>query len=446
MNKQIEVYNLGGLPTAPIDSFLELQEDFKISDPDKLAKLQMLIITRGFKYAFKAWKDSDGKLWIIDAHQRRKALLALRKAGFDIPEIPYEPIFAENKKEAVEEIAAYNSEFAKKNPDTLLFKKYDISTDTLERFNLGYEVKTVDYSPSQSLFAQEHEATDIQEDAVDFTIPDEEDDNLFVKPGDVWLLGNNRLMCGDCRLKSDITTLMNGMQADLIVTDPPYNVAYTGGTEDELTIQNDSMENDMFATFLRQVFGIMFACLKPGGSYYVFHADSEGENFRASLRKAGFKIAQCCVWVKNSMVMGRQDYQWQHEPCLYGWKPGASHKWYSDRKQTTTWFFDKPQRNSIHPTMKPIALMAYPICNSSAHGDIVLDIFSGSGSTLMACQQVDRICHAMEIDPKYVVGTIHRFKAMFPEQPVKLYRDGVLLSVEETQNIIYHGQRITTSE
>lgn len=446
MNKQIEVYNLGGLPTAPIDSFLELQEDFKISDHDKLAKLQMLIITRGFKYAFKAWKDSDGKLWIIDAHQRRKALLALRKAGFEIPEIPYEPIFAENKKEAVEEIAAYNSEFAKKNPDTLLFKKYDISTDTLERFNLGYEVKTVDYSPSQSLFAQEHEATDIQEDSVDFTIPDEEDDNLFVKPSDVWLLGNNRLMCGDCRLKSDITTLMNGMQADLIVTDPPYNVAYTGGTEDELTIQNDSMDNDMFATFLRQVFGIMFSCLKPGGSYYVFHADSEGENFRASLRKAGFKIAQCCVWVKNSMVMGRQDYQWQHEPCLYGWKPGASHKWYSDRKQTTTWFFDKPQRNSIHPTMKPIALMAYPICNSSAHGDIVLDIFSGSGSTLMACQQVDRICHAMEIDPKYVVGTVNRYKAMFPEQPVRLYRDGTLFSVEETLNIIYHGQRITTSE
>ena len=372
MNKQIEVYNLGGLPTAPIDSFLELQEDFKISDPDKLAKLQMLIITRGFKYAFKAWKDPDGKLWIIDAHQRRKALLALRKAGFEIPEIPYEPIFAENKKEAVEEIAAYNSEFAKKNPDTLLFKKYDISTDTLERFNLGYEVKTVDYSPSQSLFAQEHEATDIQEDSVDFTIPDEEDDNLFVKPGD--------------------------------------------------------------------------ACLKPGGSYYVFHADSEGENFRASLRKAGFKIAQCCVWVKNSMVMGRQDYQWQHEPCLYGWKPGASHKWYSDRKQTTTWFFDKPQRNAIHPTMKPIALMAYPVCNSSAHGDIVLDIFSGSGSTLMACQQVDRICHAMEIDPKYVVGTIHRFKAMFPEQPVKLYRDGVLLSVEETQNIMENGKRTTASE
>ena len=420
MNKQIEVYNLGGLPTASIDSFLELQEDFKISDPDKLAKLQMLIITRGFKYAFKAWKDADGKLWIIDAHQRRKALLSLRKAGFEIPEIPYEPIFAADKKEAVEEIAAYNSEFAKKNPDTLLFKKYDISTDTLERFNLGYEVKTVDYSPSQPLFAQEHEATDIQEDAVDFMIPDEEGDALFVKPGDVWLLGNNRLMCGDCRLKADITTLMNGTQADLIVTDPPYNVAYTGGTEDELTIQNDSMDNDMFATFLRQVFGIMFACLKPGGSYYVFHADSEGENFRASLRKAGFKIAQCCVWVKNSMVMGRQDYQWKHEPCLYGWKDGASHNWYSDRKQSTVLEFDKPTANEDHPTMKPVGLMAYLIQNSTKRGDTVLDVFGGSGSTLIACEETGRRCLTMELDPHYCDVIIARWEEMTGEKAVLL--------------------------
>ena len=437
--KSIEIYNLGGLPTAPLDSFLELQEDFKISDSDKLAKLQMLIITRGFKYAFKAWKDSEGKLWIIDAHQRRKALLALRKSGFEIPEIPYEPIYAADKKEAVEEIAAYNSEFAAKNPDTLLFKKYNIDADTLERFNLGYEVKSIDFSsPSEPLFGTEHESADIQEDAVDFEVPDEDasPDSLFARAGDVWLLGNNRLMCGDCRLKSDVTTLMNGKLADLVVTDPPYNVAYTGATEDELTIQNDSMENDMFATFLRQVFTMMFAISKPGASFYVFHADSEGENFRAGLRKSGFKIAQCCIWVKNSMVMGRQDYQWQHEPCLYGWKPGAGHRWYSDRKQTTVWNFDKPQRNAIHPTMKPIALMAYPVCNSSASGDVVVDFFSGSGSTLMACQQVDRICHAMEIDPRYVVATVKRYRSMFPEQPIQLLRDGNLLSVEETQSVM----------
>lgn len=439
MEKLIEVFNLGSLPTAPLDSFLELQEDFKKSDPDKLSKLQMLIITRGFKYAFKAWKDPDGKLWIIDAHQRRKALLALRKSGFTISEIPYEPIFAADKKEAVEEIAAYNSEFATKNPDTLLFKKYDIDGDTMERFNLGYEVKAVDYSIATPLFAQEHESENVQEDVVDFSIPSENEDSpgsVFAQSGDIWLLGNTRLMCGDCRSKTDVSALMNGQYADLLVTDPPYNVAYQGATEDELTIQNDSMENDLFATFLRQVFTVMFSILKPGGAYYVFHADSEGENFRASLRKVGFKISQCCVWVKNSMVMGRQDYQWQHEPCLYGWKPGAGHFWNSDRKQTTVWNFDKPQRNAIHPTMKPIALMAYPICNSSLPGQIVADFFSGSGSTLMACQQTDRICCAMEIDPRYVSATVSRYRTMFPEQPVRLIRGGELINTEETLKLI----------
>lgn len=442
MEKVIDVFNLGGLPTAPLDTFLELQEDFKVSDPDKLSKLQMLIITRGFKYAFKAWKDPDGKLWIIDAHQRRKALLALRKSGFTIPEIPYEPIYAADKKEAVEEIAAYNSEFAAKNPDTILFKKYHIDSDTMERFNLGYEVKTVDFAVSTPLFSSEAGSQGIQEDPVDFVVPDEEGKGkIFVLSGDVWLLGHNRLMCGDCRSLKDISALMNGQMADLIVTDPPYNVAYQGGTEDELTIQNDSMENDLFATFLRQVFGLMFTILKPGGSYYVFHADSEGENFRAALRKSGFKIAQCCIWVKNSMVMGRQDYQWQHEPCLYGWKPGAAHFWNSDRKQTTVWEFDKPQRNALHPTMKPIALMAYPISNSSAPGQIVADFFSGSGSTLMACQQTDRICHAMEIDPRYATGTVSRFRAMFPEQPIRLIRNGELLTEEDTLSVMSNQER-----
>ena len=231
MEKVIEVFNLGGLPTAPLDTFLELQEDFKISDPDKLSKLQMLIITRGFKYAFKAWKDSDGKLWIIDAHQRRKALLALRKAGFAISEIPYEPIYAADKKEAVEEIAAYNSEFATKNPDTLLFKKYHIDADTMERFNLGYQVKAVEFAPATPLFSSQSDTHEIQEDVVDFTIPNEDDkDKIFAKPGDVWLLGHSRLMCGDCRSQQDVTLLMNGQMADLLGTDPPYTVAYQGAT------------------------------------------------------------------------------------------------------------------------------------------------------------------------------------------------------------------------
>ena len=312
MEKFIEVFNLSNLPTAPLDSFHELQEDFKKSDPDKLSKLQMLIITRGFKYSFKVWKDPDGKLWIIDAHQRKKALLALQKAGFTIPGIPYEEIQASNKKEAVEEIAAYNSEFAQKNPDTLLFQKYHIDADTLERFNLGYEVKKTDFSMATSpLFATENDKLEVKEDAAEFVVPQNESE-VFVQPGDIFHLGNNRLMCGDCRAKQDVLALMNNRYADMILTDPPYNVDYEGGSS-ALKIENDSMENDLFARFLKQVFEVMFSIIKPGGSFYVFHADSEGENFRRSIREAGFKIAQCCIWVKDSLVTVSYTHLRAHE-------------------------------------------------------------------------------------------------------------------------------------
>lgn len=436
MENSVKVFNLSNLPTAPLDSFNDLQEDFKKSDPDKLSKLQMLIITRGFKYSFKVWKDIDGKLWIIDAHQRRKALLGLRSYGFKIPDIPYEEIQASNKREAVEEIAAYNSEFAQKNPDTLLFAKYKINANDLAKFQLGYEVKKTDFSICDNkLFTTEADEKDIHEDDLAFSVEDSHH-QCFVLPGDIFQLGNNRLMCGDCRSNNDVLHLMDGRMADMILTDPPYNVNYEGGDENKLTIQNDSMENDLFFRFLKSVFEIMFKIIKYGGSFYVFHADLEGENFRRSIREAGFKIAQCCIWVKDSLVIGRQDYQWQHEPCLYGWKLGAAHYWNSDRKQTTIWNFDKPKASRIHPTMKPIALMAYPITNSTKPGEIVVDLFSGSGSTIMACQQTDRVGYGMEIDPKYVAATVRRFLAMFPQQPVLLERDGNILSIEETKTII----------
>lgn len=436
MDNCIKVFNLGHLPTAPLDSFIELQEDFKKPDADKLSKLQMLIITRGFKYSFKVWKDPDGKLWIIDAHQRRKALLRLRSYGFRIPEIPYEEIQASNKREAVEEIAAYNSEFAEKNPDTLLFTKYNINGEDLSKFSLGYDVKLTDFSiGGGKLFSSDTDIADIQEDTVDIA-PQDDEGELFVRPGDIFRLGHNRLMCGDCRAKKDVVALMNGRMADMILTDPPYNVNYEGGGVSKLTIQNDSMENDLFLRFLQSVFNVMFSIVKPGGSFYVFHADSEGENFRRAIREAGFKIAQCCIWVKDTFVMGRQDYQWKHEPCLYGWKTGAAHFWNADRKQTTVWNFDKPKANRLHPTMKPIALMAYPITNSTKNGEIVVDLFSGSGSTIMACQQTDRIGYGLEIDPKYVAATVRRFMAMFPQQPVLLERDGAVLSEDETKKII----------
>lgn len=418
--KTIEIYNLGKLPTAPLDSFNELQEDFKISDPDKLAKLQMLIITRGFKYAFKAWQDSSGKLWIIDAHQRRKALIALRKAGFEIPDIPYEPIYAADKKEAVEEIAAYNSEFGKKNPDTLLFEKYQIDTDTLERFNLDFKPIALQ-SPTFDSVLQSVDENEINEDSEELLRQLEEISTKepVTRPGDLYILGDHRLLCGDCLQSRDVMRLMNGRLADCCVTDPPYNVAYTGSTEDELSIRNDEMSNDDFLMFIRQSFTSMFNVMKEGAPIYVFHADGEGANFRIGFKQAGFKFAQCLIWVKNQFTMGRQDYQWQHEPILYGWKPGAAHTWLSDRKQATIWNYEKPKRNGAHPTMKPVALMAYPLRNSCPPRGIIVDFFLGSGSTLMAAQQTDRICYGLEIDPRYCDVVVERFKTMFPNLEVK---------------------------
>lgn len=418
--KTVEIYNLGNLPTAPLDSFLELQEDFKITDSEKLAKLQMLILTRGFKYAFKAWRDPDGKLWIIDAHQRKKALTALRKAGFEIPNIPYEPIYAASKKEAVEEIAAYNSEFGKKNPDTLLFEKYEIESDTLDRFSLDFKPYAIE-SPDFGSDISDAEQAFVDEDSEEAI---SQLDGLLekepaTKPGDLYILGKHRLLCGDCLQSSDVNKLMNGRKADCSVTDPPYNVAYTGATEDELEIRNDEMTGDDFLMFIRQSFTTMFNAMKPGAPIYVFHADGEGANFRLGFKDAGFKFAQCLIWVKNQFTMGRQDYQWQHEPILYGWKPGSAHTWISDRKQSTVWNFDKPQRNGAHPTMKPVALMAYPIRNSCPQRGIVIDFFLGSGSTMMAAQQTDRTCYGMEIDPRYCDVIVERFKMMFPNEEIK---------------------------
>lgn len=231
-----------------------------------------------------------------------------------------------------------------------------------------------------------------------------------VKKGDVWLLGKHRLMCGDSTNREDVLKMMNGEKADLIVTDPPYNVAYEGKTKEKLTIQNDSMDDQGFYQFLKDVYDNLYAITNDGGGIYVFHADSEGANFRLAMINAKWKLAQCCIWVKNSMVMGRQDYHWQHEPVLVGWKPTAAHKWYSDRKQTTVWNFNRPSRNAEHPTMKPIDLICYPIGNASKKNDIVVDLFLGSGSTLIAADKMQRVCYGMELDENYCEVIIKRWE------------------------------------
>ena len=229
----------------------------------------------------------------------------------------------------------------------------------------------------------------------------------FVKKGDVWTVGKHRLMCGDATSKEDVQTLMGDTKGNLILTDPPYGVSFKSSSG--LTIENDSMKNDEFYNFLLSAFKNMADHLEKGGSAYVFHADTEGLNFRKAFVDSGFHLAGCCIWVKNSLVLGRSDYQWQHEPVLYGFMQNGKHRWYSDRKQTTIWNFDKPKKNSNHPTSKPLDLLSYPISNSTQENAVVIDTFGGSGSTLMACEKMNRICYTMELDEKYASVILRRY-------------------------------------
>jgi DNA modification methylase len=232
----------------------------------------------------------------------------------------------------------------------------------------------------------------------------------ITKPGDVWVMGRHRLLCGDSTSMDDLAKLCKDQLVDMWLTDPPYNVAYEGKTKEALTIQNDSMGDDQFRQFLRDAYTAADSVMKPGAVFYIWHADLEGYNFRGAAQDSGWKVRQCLIWKKSSMVMGRQDYHWKHEPCLYGWKDGASHLWAADRKQTTILEFEKPSRNGEHPTMKPVALFEYQLLNNTKGGDIVLDSFGGSGTTLIAAEKNGRIARLMELDPKYCDVIVKRWE------------------------------------
>jgi DNA modification methylase len=227
--------------------------------------------------------------------------------------------------------------------------------------------------------------------------------------GDVWLLGKHRLMCGDSTSIDAVEKLCGG-GVDMFLTDPPYNVAYEGGTKEKLTIKNDSMGDDQFRQFLRDAYVAADAVMKAGAVFYIWHADLEGYNFRGAVKDAGWTVRQCLIWKKSSLVMGRQDYHWKHEPCLYGWKEGAGHLWAADRKQTTILEFDKPSRNGEHPTMKPVGLFEYQMLNNTKGGDMVLDSFGGSGTTMIAAEKNGRVSRLMELDPKYCDVIIKRWQ------------------------------------
>jgi site-specific DNA-methyltransferase (adenine-specific) len=259
------------------------------------------------------------------------------------------------------------------------------------------------------------QAEEAQED--DF---DEEKDTIECrcKPGDIWILGDHKLMCGSSIDVEDVKKLMGGASANLWLTDPPYNVNYEGATEEHLKIANDNMEDGEFRDFLVKAYKAANEVMSEGASFYIWHADSEGYNFRGAARDVDWKIRECLIWNKNAMVLGRQDYQWKHEPCLYGWKKGT-HKWYSDRKQTTVIDFDKPVRNREHPTMKPVPLFAYLMQNSTKAGDIVLDSFGGSGTTLIAAEQLGRKARLMELDPHYCDVIIARWEKLTGKEAVR---------------------------
>lgn len=228
--------------------------------------------------------------------------------------------------------------------------------------------------------------------------------------GDIWVLGNHRLMCGDSTSIEALEKLCEGQLVDMWLTDPPYNVAYEGGTKDKLTIKNDNMNDDQFRLFLRDAYIAADAVMKAGAVFYIWHADTEGYNFRGAANEAGWIVRQCLIWKKSSLVLGRQDYHWIHEPCLYGWKEGAAHLWAADRKQTTILQFDKPSRNAEHPTMKPVELFEYQMLNNTKGSDLILDSFAGSGTTVIACEKHGRQARLMELDPKYCDVIINRWQ------------------------------------
>lgn len=305
--------------------------------------------------------------------------------------------------------------------ELIAIKRTDLGTEDPRRKKLALaDNATSDSSEwDYDVLAEDWDSETLTEWGID--MPEEEDDNSLsvgetdpddapevdesVEPcsvrGEVYQLGDHRLMCGDSTSAEDVARLMGGEMGNMWLSDPPYNVAYVGKTADAMTIQNDSMNDSQFRQFLRDAFENVFAHLLPGASFYIFHADFEGYNFRGAIFDCGEKVRQCLIWVKNSLVMGRQDYQWKHEPILYGWKDGGAHQWNSDRAQTTCLEFNRPVRNDVHPTMKPVDILCYLVKNSSCKGEIVVDTFGGSGSTLIACEQTGRVCRTMELDPKY---------------------------------------------
>ena len=360
------------------------------------------------------WNKATGR--VVGGHQRLKVLLDMGMTEVDCVVVELD----QEKEKALN--IALNKISGEWDKDKLALLITDLQGADFDVSLTGFEPAEIDDLFKESTKDKIHDH--------DFDVDSELEKPAMCKSGDVWTLGRHRLVCGDSTKLETYDALMNGVKANLVVTDPPYNVNYEGGTG--LRIKNDNMANDQFYQFLLDSFTNMERCMADDASIYVFHADTEGLNFRRAFSDAGFKLSGCCIWKKQSLVLGRSPYQWQHEPVLFGWKKKGTHQWYTGRKESTIWEFDKPKKNGDHPTMKPIALLAYPILNSSMSNTVVLDPFGGSGSTLIACEQSDRSCYTIELDEKYCDVIVKRYiEQAGSADGVSLQRDGLTYKYEE---------------
>lgn len=384
--------NTQKLEQVPIDKLVPYARNARTHSKEQIAQLRASL--REFGFVSPAVIDADYN--ILVGHGR---ITAAREEGYET--VPC--VFAENLTEAqkrayilADNQLALNAGW---DEEMLSVELSDLQDQSFDLSLLGFDAGELD-----KLLSTGNEK-DIADDDFDLTAALEK--ASFVEPGDIWTVGRHRVMCGDATSPEDVEKLMDGKKANLVLTDPPYGVSFKAS--DGLTIQNDSLKGEEFYKFLLAAFKNMADHLEKGGAAYCFHADTEGLTFRKAFIDAGFHLAGVCIWVKNSLVLGRSDYQWQHEPVLYGFLQNGKHPWYSDRKQTTIWNYDKPKRNKDHPTSKPLDLLGYPTQNSSQENSVVIDTFGGSGSTLMACEQLNRICYMMELDPKYASVILRRY-------------------------------------
>jgi len=379
----------------PVTRLVAYEKNARTHSAEQLAQLRASIQEFGFTAPILV----DGQDGILAGHGRLEAAKQLGLA--EVPVVVLDHLSEAQKRAYVLADnklalnAGWDNELLRMELEALQLEDFDLSLLGWSEDELAELLPEVEELPPE----------DADADAVP-----EPPAEPVTKPGDVWLLGKHRVMCGDSTAIEAVEQLMDGGKADLLLTDPPYNVAYEGGTSEKLTIQNDDMSDEDFRQFLRDVYSAADAVLKPGAVFYIWHADSEGYNFRGAARDVGWQVRQCLIWKKSSLVLGRQDYQWKHEPCLYGWKDGAAHFWGSDRSQTTVLEFDKPSRNGEHPTMKPVELFQYQLENSTKRNGVVLDLFGGSGTTAIAAHKAGRQARLMELDPRYCDVIVRRWQ------------------------------------